>query len=202
MITGDSNKDIEHFNRWSRTYDDSWIQRYANRVHVEMLDVVTKEVGVPNNILDIGCGTGQLLHKAFALYPSAQLFGIDPAEGMIEFARNRLPSATFYLGTAGSLPMTDSSVDVVLSSISFHHWGDQPAALREISRVLLPGGCFCLADMSMPIWLAKLTRHSKVMSHVATRQLFDEAGFAVKVQHRTFTRFVWLTLGINGLKRA
>ena len=202
MITNDSTKDVAHFNRWSRTYDDSWIQRYANRVHAEMLDVVANEIGAPKNILDIGCGTGQLLYKAFALYPSAQLFGIDPAEGMIGLARSRLPSATFYLGTAESLPLTDSSVDVVLSSISFHHWDDQLAALREISRVLHPGGCFCLADISMPVWLAKLARHSKVKSPEVTRQLFDEASLAVKVQHRTFTRFVWLTLGINGTRKA
>ncbi len=198
MTTNDSIKDIEHFNRWSRTYDDSWIQRYANRVHTEMLNVATNKIAAPNTILDVGCGTGQLLRKARELYPSAQLFGIDPAEGMVKIARGQLPSATIYLGAAESLPLADSSVDVVLSSISFHHWSDQLAALREIRRVLRSGGCFCLADISMPVWLAKLVRHSKVKSPAATSQFFDEAGLSVKVQHRTFTRFIFLTLGIKG----
>ena len=198
MATNDSKKDIENFNRWSRTYDDSWIQRYADRVHAEMLNVVTNEIAAPNTILDVGCGTGRLLRKALALYPSAQLFGIDPAEGMVEIARGQVPSATIYLAAAESLPLADSSVDVVLSSISFHHWSDQLAALREISRVLRSGGCFCLADISMPLWLAKLLRHSKVKSSAAMSQFFDEAGLPVKVQHRTFTRFILLTLGIKG----
>jgi ubiquinone/menaquinone biosynthesis C-methylase UbiE len=166
-------------------------------VHAEMLDVVTNEIAAPNTLLDVGCGTGQLLHKAHALYQSAQLFGIDPAEGMVELARGKVPSATIYLGVSESLPMADSSVDVVVSSISFHHWSDQLAALREISRVLRPGGCFCLADISMPEWIAKLIRHSKVKSPEATSQLFDEAGLPVNVQHRTFTRFIWLTLGVK-----
>ncbi len=198
MTPNDIKKDIEHFNRWSHTYDESWIQRYANRVHIEMLDMVTKEIVSPKTVLDIGCGTGKLLLNAGVLYPSAQLFGIDPAEGMVELARGRLPSATIYLGTSESLPLSDSSVDVVLSSISFHHWNDQFAALREISRVLRHGGCFCLADISIPAWLTKFIRHIKVKSPLATSQLFDKAGMPVKIQHRTFTRFIWLTLGVKG----
>jgi ubiquinone/menaquinone biosynthesis C-methylase UbiE len=173
MVTNDSTKDVEHFNRWSRTYDDSWIQRYADRVHTEMLNVVTNEIAAPNTVLDVGCGTGRLLRKARALYPSAQLFGVDPAKGMVELARGQVPSAAIYLAAAESLPLSDSSVDVVLSSISFHHWSDQLGALREISRVLRAGGCFCLADISVPAWLAKLLRHSKVKSPAATSQFFD-----------------------------
>jgi ubiquinone/menaquinone biosynthesis C-methylase UbiE len=198
MVTNDSTKDVEHFNRWSRTYDDSWIQRYADRVHTEMLNVVTNEIAAPNTVLDVGCGTGRLLRKAHALYPSAQLFGVDPAKGMVELARGQVPSAAIYLAAAESLPLADSSVDVVLSSISFHHWNDQLAAFREISRVLRSGGCFCLADISIPVWLAKFARHIKIKSPAATGQFFDEAGLQVKVQHRTFTRFIWLTLGVKG----
>ncbi len=198
MAVNDSGKDIEHFNRWSRTYDDSWIQRYADRVHVEMLNVVTSEIGAPSTVLDVGCGTGRLLSKARTLYSSAILLGIDPADGMVKIARSQIPSATIYLGGAESLPLADSSVDVVLSSISFHHWSDQLGALREINRVLRPGGCFCLADISMPMWLTKLVRHSKVKSPAAVSQLFNEAGLPVKVQHRTFTRFIFMTLGVKG----
>ena len=197
MTSNNSKKDIEDFNRWSRTYDNSWIQRYAIRLHAEMLDVVANEIATPKTFLDIGCGTGQLLHKAHALYPSAQLFGIDPAEGMVELARGRIPSATIYLGAAESLPLSDSSVDVVLSSISFHHWSDQIAALREISRVLRPGGCFCLTDISMPVWLAKFIQRIKVKSPIATSQMFEGAGLHVRTQQHTFTRFVWLTLGFK-----
>jgi len=197
MATNDSRKDVEHFNRWSHTYDESWIQRYADRVHVEMLNAVTNEIAAPKTVLDVGCGTGRLLRKARALYPSAQLLGIDPAEGMVEVARSQIPSATIYLAAAESLPLADSSVDAVLSSISFHHWSDQVAALREISRVLRPGGCLCLADISMPVWLVKLLRHSKVKSPAAMSQFFNEAGLPVKVQHRTFTRFILLTLGVK-----
>ena len=157
METNDSRKDVEHFNRWSHTYDESWIQRYAERVHTEMLNVVTSETAAPGAVLDVGCGTGRLLRKVRAVYPSAQLFGIDPAEGMVEVARRQIESATIYLAAAESLPLADSSVDIVLSSISFHHWTDQLTGLREIRRVLRPGGRLCLADISIPAWLEALS---------------------------------------------
>jgi ubiquinone/menaquinone biosynthesis C-methylase UbiE len=201
MTSNNRNKDVDDFNRWSQTYDHSWIQPYADRVHKEMLDVVAMEIATPNTVLDVGCGTGRLLSKVQALYPSAQLFGVDPAEGMVAIARSQVPSATIHLTGAESLPLADSSVDVVLSSISFHHWTNQLAALREISRVLRPGGCFCLADISIPEWLAKLLRRSKVKSPAAVSQFFNGAGLPVKIQHRTFTRFVFLTLGIKGSRR-
>ena len=198
METNDSRKDVEHFNRWSHTYDESWIQRYAERVHTEMLNVVTSETAAPGAVLDVGCGTGRLLRKVRAVYPSAQLFGIDPAEGMVEVARRQIESATIYLAAAESLPLADSSVDIVLSSISFHHWTDQLTGLREIRRVLRPGGTLCLADISIPAWLAKLFRHSRIKSAAAMGQDFNEAGLPVKFQHRTSTRFVLLTLGVKG----
>ena len=202
METNDSRKDVEHFNRWSHTYDESWIQRYAERVHTEMLNVVTSETAAPGAVLDVGCGTGRLLRKVRAVYPSAQLFGIDPAEGMVEVARRQIESATIYLAAAESLPLADSSVDIVLSSISFHHWTDQLTGLREIRRVLRPGGRLCLADISIPAWLAKLFRHSRIKSAAAMGRLFNEASLPVKVQHRTSTRFVLLTLGVNGSRAA
>ena len=101
-------KDAAHFTRWSQTYDDSWIQRYIARVHQEMLEAAAKEVAHPREVLDIGCGTGQLLKKAASLWPSSQIIGVDPSEGMLEVARTRLPSATFLLAGAESLPLADS----------------------------------------------------------------------------------------------
>ena len=197
MTADSTRKDVEHFNRWSQNYDDSWIQRYAGPVHEEMLRVISAEIATPSTILDVGCGTGRLLRKAAALFPSARLFGIDPAEGMVAIARKELPSAAICAGAAESLPLADASVDVVFSSISFHHWSDQLGALREIHRVLHPGGFFCLADISMPVWLAKLVRHAKVKSPAAIGQIFDMAGLPVKIQHRTFTRFILLTVGVK-----
>ena len=197
MSVENNQKEIEHFNRWSRTYDRSWIQHFAVPVHRDMLDVAANTLSAPKSILDIGCGTGQLLIKAAARWPSAILTGVDPAEGMVEIARSQAQGATIHLGDAESLPLADSSVDVVFSSISFHHWPDQPKALREIARVLRPTGCLCIADMTMPSWLAIAIRHVKVKGPAAMVRLFTEAGLTVRLQRRSSTVFVLLTLGVK-----
>ena len=193
MDIENAQKEIEHFNRWSRTYEDSWIQRFVEPVHKDMLSVITKQLSVPRSVLDVGCGTGRLLRKAAALWPSAQLIGVDPATGMVDIARQRTQGATIHLAGAESLPLADSPVDVALSSISFHHWRDQAAGVREIARVLCSGGCFCLTDLTIPDWLARIQRHAKGPRQ--TRNIVEASGLTVEVQRRTYRRLVLLTLG-------
>jgi ubiquinone/menaquinone biosynthesis C-methylase UbiE len=197
MPIDNTRNEVAHFNRWSRNYDRSWIQRFALPIHQDMLAVAADAVAFPQSILDIGCGTGRLLINAAARWPSAHLVGVDPSVGMVEVARSHTQAATFFLGTANSLPVADSSADIVFSSLSFHHWADQANALREIARVLRPRGCLCIADLTMPDWLAKVIRHVEVKGPAGTGRLFTEAGFTVVLQRRSSTRFVLLTLGIK-----
>ena len=68
---------------------------------------------------------------------------------MIRMAEGSDPHGTqlrFIHGEAEELPFDDGSFDLVLSTVSFHHWMDQDKGLREIERVLVPGGDFILAD--------------------------------------------------------
>ena len=192
-----STRDIQRFSRWARTYDDSWVQRFFDRVHQTMLNVVANEASEPQSILDVGCGTGRLLRKAGARWPAARLIGADPAEGMVEVARRTTPAATFHIAMAESLPLPDASVDIVLSSASFHHWSDQAAGLREIARVLRLDGHLCLADVTMPAWLAKILRHSKAKSPTALHWFFTQAGLHVETQRPILARFVLVTLGVK-----
>jgi len=201
MSTDNSKNEVEHFNRWSRTYDKSWIQRFALPVHQDMLDVAGNLVAAPQSIIDIGCGTGQLLIKASARWPSAYLVGVDPAIGMVEVARSQTRGATICIASADSLPVADSSADIVFSSLSFHHWADQTKGLREIARVLRPAGCLCIADITMPDWIAKIIRRVKVKAPVEMARLLTDAGLIVKLQRRSSTRFVLLTVGVKNSGR-
>jgi ubiquinone/menaquinone biosynthesis C-methylase UbiE len=107
-------------------------------------------------MLDVGCGTGALLRQAAGVFPSAALTGIDPATGMVQVARRRWAqnrSATFVNAGAEHLPFVDGTFDLVMSTVSFHHWADQQLGLREIRRVLAPGGVFLLTDAFAISWL-------------------------------------------------
>jgi len=159
-----------------------------------MLDLLVQEglKDPPSCIIDVGCGTGRLLRVASVRWPKAQLFGVDPAEQMVAEATQLNPNAIFEIAPAESLPFLDETADIVLSSLSFHHWANQGKGLQEIARVLRPGGLFCLADHNI-IFLAKLFGE-KVKSREQIRALMIDAGFTLRQQQRLGMRFVLITL--------
>ena len=196
----DTNKDVDRFDRWSETYEDSWMQRWLfERVHKAVLNVVAQRGNEPGVILDVGCGTGKLLRAAGIRWPNAQLIGVDPAQGMIKVAQHLTPDATFHIGTAESLPLADYSVDLVLSTTSFHHWRDHAAGVREVARVLRPGGSFFLADFSVPAWVSHLTHHALYQQPAKQRRLFTDAGLNVEAQQPIFSHYFIVTIGTRPL---
>jgi ubiquinone/menaquinone biosynthesis C-methylase UbiE len=188
-----TNPDVKHFNHWALTYERSIMQRlYFGAVHTKMLEILacalTKE---PTCILDVGCGTGRFLRMIAVKWPEAQLFGIDPAELMVSEATRLNPNATFKVGFAESLPFADQYADMVVSSLSFHHWVDQKRGIQEIARVLKPGGLFCLADHDFQ--LLNIFGED-VRSRKEIRELMFEAGLIIQQQRALGLRFVLITL--------
>jgi ubiquinone/menaquinone biosynthesis C-methylase UbiE len=196
MATAQREKDVERFNQWASTYEHSWLQRvFFDPVHQATLALAAGIVQQPMDILDVGCGTGKLLRRARTCWPEAQLIGVDPAQGMIEMAKRLTPNATFSTGMAEALPLEDASVDLALSTVSFHHWQDQAAGIREIARVLRPGGCFILVDASFPDWVVRIFRLKRFHSPAQLRTLFIQAGFQVQTQQKIAWRRWLATVG-------
>jgi SAM-dependent methyltransferase len=187
-------RDIQTFDRWSGRYERSLGQFFLfDPVHRAVLDFLPAGLA-PRAILDLGCGTGRLLRKAALRWPGARLVGIDPAEGMIAQARQRTPGAAFHLSTAETLSLPESSFDLALSTVSFHHWFDQALALRQVAKVLRPGGYFVLADPVVPLGLNRLFQHGRPASFGRRRQLFEQAGLKVVAERRLMFG-VLITLG-------
>jgi len=192
------NNDVERFEHWSSTYEHSWVQRWLDQVHSFMVETVAAEVPRldPKVVLDVGCGTGRLLRRVASLWPEAQLVGVDPATGMIETARKLAPTINFYQAQAESLPLADESVDLAFSAVSLHHWENAAGGVREVQRVLCDTGLFCLADISIPRWLAKVFR-SKARSSSALRDLLIQAGLQLRTQRRTSPGILLVSLAVK-----
>ncbi|MBW3671313.1 MAG: methyltransferase domain-containing protein [Acidobacteria bacterium] len=97
-------------------------------------------------VLDVACGTGVLSREAASRTGRADLVaGIDPAAGMLEVARQAAPTLEWRQGVAESLPFPDQSFDSVVSQFGLMFFNDRKQALREMLRVLSPGGTLAVA---------------------------------------------------------
>jgi SAM-dependent methyltransferase len=109
------------------------------------------------DVVDLGAGTGKLTRALVEL--GHRVTAIEPLPEMLELIPAAAPGAFAILGNAEIIPLPDAHADVVTCAQSFH-WFDHPVALREIARVLRPGGRLALVwntrDEGDP-WVARLS---------------------------------------------
>jgi SAM-dependent methyltransferase len=89
------------------------------------------------DVLDLGAGTGKLTTRL--VERGLDVIAVDPIPEMLELLSNSLPDTPALLGTAEEIPLADDSVDAVLVAQAWH-WFDPERAVKEVSRVLRPGG--------------------------------------------------------------
>ncbi len=107
---------------------------YANDVYNALVEY---GVAQKHAILDIGCGTG--LASGPLVANGYRVTGVDPSQPMLEHAKRRFSDASWVVGDAEHLPFDDRTFDVAISAHVFHRV-DRAAGIREIRRVLRPGG--------------------------------------------------------------
>lgn len=104
---------------------------------------VARLPGAPQTILDLACGDGYLLQVLASHFTHTRLIGIDMSPEELAAARDRLGGrAELQLAHAAALPLEDGSCNAVTCHLAFMLMEDAPAIVREIARVLQPGGIF------------------------------------------------------------
>ena len=135
---------VAEYARAAERYDEKWAF-YLEATTRETLRRMTMERH--SRVLDVGCGTGELLRRLRAKYPEAPLAGLDPVPEMLAVARDKLSGREdLKIGYADALPWSAGSFDVVVSCNMFHYITHPLEALREMARVLRPGGTLVLTD--------------------------------------------------------
>lgn len=123
-------------------YDDfaGWYERERHLPYHRMLDDLEVELveryGAGKDVLEVGCGTGLILHRASQFARTA--IGIDLSGGMLAKAAAR--GLRVAQASATALPFATASVDVAYSYKVLAHIPDIQGALREMARVVRPGG--------------------------------------------------------------
>jgi ubiquinone/menaquinone biosynthesis C-methylase UbiE len=104
-------------------------------------------------VVDLGCGTGTISCAIARIFPNAHIWGIDPSHHLLTTAREvqeqqHLTNVQFALGDAYALNFPNASIDFVYGRLLFQHLAEPMKALKEIARVLKPGGKVCLVDVA------------------------------------------------------
>jgi len=150
------------------------------------------ELRASHRVLDIGCGTGSLAVLITQRRPDVDVVGLDPDPKALARARRKAERAgvsiQFDQGFADALRYPDASFDRVFSSFMFHHLQgeDKPKTLREVYRVLKPGGRLEMVDFGGPdrgheSLLARLLHSHRLLQDNAEERVLTmttDAGFA------------------------
>ena len=145
------------------------------------LTLAQLEVGPEDDALEVGFGGGGLL-AGLLKATRGRVVGVDISEAMVERARRRFRSFDrlgLHLGSVEALPLAEASVDTACSVNSLYFWPDPAAGMRELARVVRPGGRLAIA-FEPPEELRKWPGHRfgfRLFEEAEVRRLMEDAGF-------------------------
>jgi SAM-dependent methyltransferase len=137
-------------------------------------------------VLDLGSGGGiDVLLSARRVGPTGKAYGLDMTDDMLALARENqrqagVTNVEFLRGEIENVPLPDNTVDVIISNCVINLSGDKPKVLREVARVLRPGGRFAVSDVIADEDMDDATRadmqaYTGCIAGALTRQDFTQA---------------------------
>lgn len=168
------------------------IARVMNRSHADLTSWGLEHVQVNkgNTVLDIGCGGGRTVQKLSNLADPGKVYGVDYAgasvAASVEFNRAAIASGRVAIqrATVSNLPFADESFDVVTAFETHYYWPDYDGDMREILRILKPGGSLLMVAeihsghrLGWSYRLVMKPLGGAVLTPDGHRDLFTRAGF-------------------------
>lgn len=131
----------EGYAAWAPTYDS--MSNALIRAEEPLVRAATADLR-PGRALDAACGTGR--HAAWLSAAGHVTTGIDSTPAMLEIAQRRVPEAEFKIADLTNLPLEDASFDFAICALSLTHLPNLTPGIRELARVVRPGGRIVLSD--------------------------------------------------------
>jgi ubiquinone/menaquinone biosynthesis C-methylase UbiE len=165
--------DFWNYGYW---YADTKNQQEAcENLMEELLSFIPEKKGT---ILDVACGQGATTRYLLKYFVPQNVTGINISEKQLQICRKNAPECTFLLMDATQMDFPDHSFDNVICVEAAMHFNTRKKFLREAHRVLKPGGCLVLSDMSLPRWRLDQPQENYVESPLQYKQVCLQAGFA------------------------
>ena len=140
----------ERYDRWANRFSRGLYERVAS-------DVSGAGLADGSRVLDVGTGPGRVPLAIARVAPGLHVEGLDLSPEMVAAAGRNAAEAglgdrvAFTAGDVANLPYEDASFDLIVSTMSQHHWRDPAAGLRELRRVLRPGGQVWIYDFRLAL---------------------------------------------------
>ena len=151
------------------------------------------------SFFEIGCGTGFVLRGLHERHPELALAGGEPFTGGLDVARSRLPDVPLYRVDGTNLPFEDE-FEVIGAFDVLEHVEDDEAMLRELSRVVKPGGGLLVTVPQHPRLWSAVDTYSRHLRRYTRHDLVQKVSRAGFLPIRS-TSFVWVLLPLLALSR-
>ena len=197
---------------WASKYDRIWgFQKYSLRpTRRFILRYIKNLKPQPNNILDIGCGVGELSLEISSQYPNSKIMAVDYSQGMISRAKADFsaPNITHLLGSLENIP-PNTRFDLIVSTHSFPYFPDKLKAALQMKQLLTPGGRLLIIQGNKNnlydyLWLALVQVGVSKADFLAVKKIksiLQNVGFTVEsvipVDRAFFIPSIYLVEGIN-----
>ncbi len=189
-------KNKKFFNSIAKYYDGSF-RGWFTKVLIKAL----KNVNIKENsrILDVGCGTANLLKLLEDMDKNLDLYGIDISEEMLKIANKKLKNSKLKLQSAEEIDFRSNYFDYVFSTEAFHHYADHNKAMKNFHRILKERGTLIIIDLDFGLILNKIFHkiepgNTKTHSPEEFRKLFESSGFR-EIKQKRINLFFILTIG-------
>ena len=170
----------------------SWTLRKMNKHHSQLTDWGFSHLSIPRGgaILDIGCGGGRTVAKLAIVSGTGLVYGLDHSEESVRVASKtnsdliRTGRVEILQGSVSQLPYEDNSFDLVTAVETHFFWPDLPSDVREVWRVVKPGGSFAIIAEAYKDAKSKIARKyapklgMTMLTPDEHRELLLNAGFA------------------------
>ncbi|MFX0025872.1 MAG: class I SAM-dependent methyltransferase [Candidatus Hermodarchaeota archaeon] len=144
-----------------------------------------KKYTVNGLLVDVGCGSGNLIVEIAQKFKTIDLIGVDISDEILELAKQRAikdefnERIKFEIGNVEKLPFTDNSIDFIVSSLSLHHWTNPKMAFKELFRTLKENGSLLVFDFrrnSRKFFYGLLKFATKIVVPKALKEINEPLG--------------------------
>ena len=180
----------QEFNEWAKAGRGEGMEKGHGPVGRQAIELMNLPADA--RVLDVGCGSGWAARLMATNACNGRVVGIDISDEMVTLSgetSKEFSNVEFRVASAEALPFADGEFTHAFSMESLYYYADMPTALKEIRRVLAPGGLFVtvvdLYQENEPShqWVEDLKVPVQLLSIADYRSLFEDAGF-VKVEDR------------------